>query len=237
MLTLLYGCSINRDTTIIALATDFRPFTQDGFYLSPNPYYQGADIVGIIEVTGNSDYFTDLNVESLIETAKQGAINLGADGICDVIITSLYNNSFGRRERILRGTLIKRGVDVVPTQIDSTTKAVKAVAFIRIPNPNVPQQSSSSRPQIEKKHKIILTFRDGSQMTLEDRLSDDMKNKVFEKAYKRIARDLQSGEDAYLSRENYNLLKAWCEEEGMWGQQVTNTLTTLDTMISRQEAQ
>ena len=80
-------------TTTISLM-DFRPYTEQGFFISSEPYYGKYDPIGVvnISITPEMDVeegnFTDqvlrmekVNLETILDTCVKEAKALGADGI------------------------------------------------------------------------------------------------------------------------------------------------------------
>ena len=95
---IIVGVAISSCATYEVWTNDYRPYTKDGFFLSPQSYYQEANIIGTIMV-----HKYTFSKEDLISIAKKMAISMGADGICDLKTEVVQNTIY------LTGTLIDRG--------------------------------------------------------------------------------------------------------------------------------
>lgn len=122
----LASCSVTRPRRVETLFIDFRPYTETGFYLSPNPYTLPHDILGELNINvypavlkqganngfypqgGEKRRFVDgtytksdpqtsgaaeetISSDELLEIAVSHAKSLGADGISDLKVSSIYH--------------------------------------------------------------------------------------------------------------------------------------------------
>lgn len=111
-LVALTSCAVTRDRIVETRFLDFRPYAQDGFFISPDPYPGEFDALGEILVTihpaivpktkvaggkfndgvySSGQYVTEqVPGSELVEAAVRAALEFGADGIADFKCTAVY---------------------------------------------------------------------------------------------------------------------------------------------------
>ena len=104
---ILTSCSVGRKTSAVSFFLDYRPYSEQGFFISHDPYYgeytpigemkvviyptieKGKEIIGEDGIYGDNVYRTVLQYESfsadrLLQIAVQEARKKGANGICNL---------------------------------------------------------------------------------------------------------------------------------------------------------
>ena len=113
---ILTSCSVGRETAAVSYFLDYRPYSEQGFFISQNPYpgeytpigemkvviyptiEKGKEIIGEDGIYGDNVYRTVLQYESfsddrLLQIAVQEARKKGANGLCNLKWQLIYSEN------------------------------------------------------------------------------------------------------------------------------------------------
>lgn len=123
LLLVFTSCSVTRDRMVTTRFLDYRPYSEAGFFISPDPYPGMFTSLGELHITVtpailpsaktvakqkdfNDDlyrrptygmaYMEEISSEELLELAVQKAKSVGANGIANFKCLSVYNTQVTR---------------------------------------------------------------------------------------------------------------------------------------------